>query len=71
MRKIASGGENGNFEIAFELTEAAEFLDGCRGSLLAPDQQCRLAKAQEGVAHVDVEVTRQERSRRVTSTALM
>ena len=71
MRQIASGGENGNFEIAFELTEAAEFLNWCRGSLLAPDKQCRLAKAPEGVANVDVEVTRQERRRRVASAALM
>ena len=71
MRKVACGRQNRDFEIAFELTETAKLLDRCDGSLLAPDQKRGLTQTPQRVADIDVEMSRQECSGGVTSTALM
>src|SRR5690349_24158154 len=43
--EITSGCQNGDLEIALDLTEAAEFFHGRHRSLLAPYQQRRLAQS--------------------------
>jgi hypothetical protein len=71
VRKVASGRQNGDFEIAFDLAEATKFFDRRGRSLFAPYEQRRLTEAAQGVSHVDVEMARQECGRRVTSSPLM
>src|SRR6266550_4959567 len=71
MRQVASGRQNRDLEVAFDLTESTEFLDGRHRSLLSPDKKRRLTETAERVSHIDVQIAGEVCRRRVTGPALM
>jgi hypothetical protein len=71
VREITGRRQNGDFEIALDLAEPAELLDGRHRSLLAPNQQSRLAQTAQGVTNIYVQMTRQKCCGCMARTTLM